>query len=94
MVNNMCFIEVNSILHKMNIAESSKIPKDIIEAINKKSNYQKISIDPNKMLEEQISKESLSMLTYIVLKYIVKGEEKKQLKISLIENQIKYHDMI
>lgn len=91
-MNDICFIEVNSVLHNMSISETSKIPKNIIETINKKANNQKISIDSNKELEEQISKEALSMLTYIVLKYIVKEEQRKQLKASLIQNQIEYEE--
>lgn len=91
-MNDICFIEVNSVLHKMSISETSKIPKDIIEMINKKANNQKISIDSNKELEEQISNEALSILTYIVLKYIVKEEQRNQLKASLIQNQIKHEE--
>ena len=91
-MNEICFVEVNSVLNNMSINETSKIPKDIIEVINKKANNQKISIDSNKELEEQISNEALSILTYIVLKYIVKEEQRNQLKASLIQKQIEYEE--
>lgn len=91
MMNNTYFIEVNSILNKMNPKEISEIPKDIIEIIRKKANNQQINIDSNKRIEEQISNEALSILTYIVLKYTGNNEQKIQLKNTLIQNQMEYN---
>ena len=90
MINNTCFIEVNTIISQMNNDEISKIPKDVLETINKNANSQQIEIDSNKKLEEQISKEALSILTYIILKYVANNEQKNQLKNSLTQNQIQY----
>ena len=90
MVNNICFIEVNSILNKMNPIEVSKIPEDLIKTIKKKANNKQINIDSNVILEEQISNEALSILTYIILKYIADNEQKNQLKNSLTQNQMEY----
>lgn len=90
MINNTCFIEVNTIIGQMNKDEISKIPKDVLETISKKANNQKTDIDTNKTLEEQISKEALSILTYIILKYVANNEQKSQLKNSLTQNQIQY----
>lgn len=90
MVDNFCFVEVNSILNKMDSIEILKIPSDIIEMINKKANNQEIIIKQNKNIEEQISNEALSILTYITLKYLATEEQKKQLKKSLVQNQKEY----
>lgn len=90
MINNTCFIEVNSVLARMDLIEVSKIPKDVLNTIRKKANNRQIEIDANKMLEEQISKEALSILTYIILKYIADNEQKGQLKTSLTQNQLQY----
>lgn len=90
MVNNTCFIEVNSILNKMNPADLSKIPKDIIEKINKKANDKQVDFEIGKELENQISNEALSILSYIVLKYIANGDQRNQLKKSLVQNQMEY----
>lgn len=90
MVNNICFIEVNSILNKMNTIEVAKIPEDVIETIKKKAKNKQINIDPNIRLEKQITNEALSILTYIVLKYMADNEQKSQLKNSLTQNQIEY----
>ena len=90
MINNTCFIEVNSVLSNMNHIETSKIPQDIQEKIKEKANNKQIDIQTDKTLEEQISKEALSILTYIILKYVVNNEQKSQLKTSLTQNQLKY----
>lgn len=90
MISNTCFIEVNTVLNKMEPLEISKIPKDVLMTINQKANNQKIDIDTNKLLEEQISKDALAILTYIILKYIANKEQKDVLKINLTQNQLKY----
>ena len=90
MINNTCFIEVNTVLNKMNLTEVAKIPENILLTVRQKANNQQIDININKMLEEQISKEALSILTYIILKYVANKEQKNILKNSLTQNQIQY----
>lgn len=90
MINNTCFVEVNTVLKQMDSKDIIKIPKDVMETIKRKANNQQIDIDNDRELEKQISKEALSILTFIMLKYVANNEQKGQLKNSLTQNQIQH----
>lgn len=88
-VDKKCYAEVKEVINRFNKEEKQKIPNKIIELLNKETEGTEylINIDPNKNLEEQISRQALSMLTYICLEYLADSKQKEELKNILIQNQ-------
>ena len=88
-VDKKCYAEVKEVINRFNKEEKQKIPNKIIELLNKETEGTQylINIDSHKNLEEQISRQALSMLTYICLEYLADKKQKKELKNILIQNQ-------
>lgn len=92
MENKQCLIEAREVLLNLKEEEKNKIPLEVFKAIDDEvntSNY-KFYLEKNKNIEEQISKEALSLVTYIILKYVADKEQKKDIKDELIKNQQEY----
>ena len=66
------YVEVLTVLDKLDSTEFNMIPEDVIDTIRESADSSDyvLEIDSNVKLEEQISKEALSVLTYIILRYI------------------------
>lgn len=92
MENKQCLIEAREVLINLNEEEKSKIPLEVFKAIDDEVNTRnyKFRLEKNKNIEEQISKEALSLVTYIILKYVANKEQKKEIKDELIKNQQEY----
>ena len=88
-MKNKSYLEVKEILNRLKENERKKIPNNIIELINNRAKEINciIMLDNTIGLENQISREAISMLTYLTLKYIANPKEKEDMKEELIENQ-------
>ena len=88
-MKNKSYLEVKEILNRLKENERKKIPNNIIELINNRAKGINciIMLDNTIGLENQISREAISMLTYLTLKYIANPKEKEDMKEELIENQ-------
>lgn len=85
-------VEVDEILNYLIKEDYEKIPKEIIQAIkeNKDKNYT-WKYDETKTLKEQkISRETISILSYINMEYLLNEEQKKLMKKIHQLNQEKY----
>ena len=89
-LNSRSYAEVLEVLNNFDKEELNKIPEEVIDYVSQNASDENIQLDNTKKLEEQISKESLTILTYIIIKYVADNNQKKQIKDSLIENQITY----
>ena len=86
------YVEVLTVLDKLDSTEFNMIPEDVIDTIRESADSSDyvVEIDSNIKLEEQISKESLSILTYIILRYIADENQKFETRSSIIKNQAEY----
>ena len=88
-MKNKVYIEVKEIINRLNESERNRIPNNVVELINyrAKETSGTIILDNTVGLEKQISREAISMLTYLVLKYIANPKQKESMKEKLIANQ-------
>lgn len=82
------FIEVNSAITILPKEEKDKIPKKLLDSIEKKAKNITIPIYLNKPLATQISRNALVILVCIATKYLFSNKEKEILKHSLIKSNV------
>ena len=84
------FVEVDEIIKYLPKKESSKIPSNLIDLIEKNKDSKYIwKYDNNKKLEEQnIHKDAIAILSYINMKYILEDNQKM-----LMKNLHNYNEM-
>lgn len=89
LVDKKSWLEVKEVLNRFSSKDKSKIPDKVINLINSQTENTKdlVNIDRNKNLEQQISKEALSILTYITLQYLASSEQKEKAREFLVKNQ-------
>ena len=88
------YVEVYEVIKK-NEAFLIKLPKDIIRHIENeaKKSRDEFNYDETKDIFSQISRKSLSLVTYLYLKYVCEDEsEKKEMKKRFGKNQIAKKD--
>ena len=88
-------VEVDEILSYLPDDCAVKIPKDVIKVIKEEKDKEyKWSYDENKNLEEQnISRDTMALLSYINLKYLLSEEQKEvMIKIHYLNEQKKYNN--
>ena len=85
------FVEVDEIIKYLPKKELSKIPKDLIDLIRKNKDSEYIwKYDSNKKLEEQnIHKDTIAILSYINMKYILEDNQKMLMKNLHFFNEMK-----
>ena len=76
------FVEVDEIIKYLPKKEFSKIPNELIDLIRKNKDSKYIwKYDNNKKLEEQnIHKDTIAILSYINMKYILEDDQKMLMK--------------
>lgn len=76
------FVEVDEIIKYLPKKEFSKIPSNLIDLIGKNKDSKYIwKYDNNKKLEEQnIHKDTIAILSYINMKYILEDDQKMLMK--------------
>lgn len=86
------YVEVLTVLDKLDSNEFNMIPEDIIDSMRESADGSTyvLDIDSNVKLEEQISRESLSVLTYIILRYVADEGQKFETRSAIIKNQTEY----
>ena len=86
------YVEVLTVLDKLDSNEFNMIPEDIIDSMRESADGSTyvLEIDSNVKLEEQISRESLSILTYIILRYVADEGQKFETRSAIIKNQTEY----
>lgn len=78
-------VEVEAVLKQMSNNDKNKIPNDVWEYIekNKDTNYS-FKYDDNKKLSEQdLNPDTIAILTYINLEYLVDSKLKEKMKLIL-----------
>lgn len=86
------YTEVNCLLEYLPQSYIDKLPRKLIELIQKQSNEQyNIDIDTNKsLLEQNFSKKTKDLIAVIKYNYWSTEEEKQQLKQTFYDNENKY----
>lgn len=79
-IKRTTLIEAKAVIDNSDFKD--KIPKDILEILDNanKGSYKRI-------LKDEISRETLVFLTYLILKYVASDEVKNELKEILIKNR-------
>ena len=87
--------ELDVLLNYIEPEEWVKIPDNVIFYIKENKNNEYVwEYDETKSLEEQnLSKETFSLLTFIMYKYIASNEERKEIEKLLEENIKSYQQM-
>ena len=80
--SNKSLTEVYEVLKHLSKDSYNKIPKEVIEIIeNNKDDDYNWKYDVSRKLEEQdLSREAISILSYINLEYLLSGEKKDLMK--------------
>ena len=87
-LDNKDYVQVKEVLNNFSIEDKNKVPTDLINLIENNSNGANYSliIDKNIPLENQISRQAMGCIIYIVTKYIANTNQKNQLKEILVNN--------
>lgn len=82
------YIQVKEVLNNFSIEDQNKVPTDLINLIESNANGTNYSliIDKNIPLENQISRQAMGCIIYIVTKYIANSEQKNEIKKILVNN--------
>ncbi len=88
------FSEVSTILNHLKKSDYDKIPKDLIDIIEKNKDIEYVwNYDETKDLKSQnIHKDTILILSYINMKYLLTESQKKFMQGILNENQCKVED--
>lgn len=75
-------VEVDEILNHLSYQYKNKIPKDILEIIkqNKDENYHWKFDNKKKLYQQDIPRETIAILSYINMEYLLNDEQKKYMK--------------
>lgn len=82
------YVQVKEVLNNFSLEDQNKVPTDLINLIENNSNGANYSliIDKNIPLENQISRQAMGCIIYIVTKYIANNEQKSEIKKILVNN--------
>ena len=88
---NKRLVEVSIILNHLNKSDYDKIPRELIDNIEKNKDTEYVwNYDETKDLKEQnVSKDTIAILSYINMKYLLNEDQRKFLQKVLNENQKK-----
>lgn len=86
-----CLVEVDSVLCKLNQQDLKKIPLDVRDAINecKSLEYVWIYDDTKPLLEQNLRRESIALLSYLNMTYLLDEEQRKLMDEIHIVNEYK-----
>lgn len=88
---NKRLVEVSVILNHLNKSDYDKIPKEVIDRIEKNKDIEYVwNYDETKDLKDQnVSKDTIAILSYINMQYLLNEEQKKFVQEVFNENQKK-----
>ncbi len=86
-----CLVEVDSVLYQLDPNELKKIPLEVRDAINefKSLEYVWLYDESKPLLEQKLRRESVAMLSYINMKYLLDDEQRKLMDEMHIVNEYK-----
>lgn len=86
-----CLVEVDAVLCRLNSEELKKIPLDVRDAINefKSLEYAWFYDDEKSLKEQELRKESIAILSYINMTYLLDDEQRKLMDQMHIVNEYK-----
>ena len=92
---NKRLVEVSVILNHLNKSDYDKIPKEVIDRIEKNKDTEYIwYYDETKDLKDQkVSKDTIAILSYINMKYLLNEEQRKFVEEVFKENQKKIENI-
>lgn len=87
-LDNKDYVQVKEVLNNFCIEDKNKVPTDLINLIevNASGTNYSLNIDRNIPLENQISRQAMGCIIYIVTKYIANNDQKNQIKEILVSN--------
>jgi hypothetical protein len=87
-------VEVDAILNYLSKENYQKIPKEIIQAIkeNKDKNYTWEYDEFKEFDEQNINRDTLILLSYINMEYLLNGKQKEYMEKMYNENEIKLEE--
>ena len=79
LVTNKSLTEVYEVIKRFSEYEYNKIPKETVDVIvkNKDNEYNWKYDDSKSLLEQNLSREAIAILSYINLEYLLSGEKRK-----------------
>ena len=92
---NKRLVEVSVILNHLNKSDYDKIPKEVIDRIEKNKDTEYVwYYDETKDLKDQkVSKDTIAILSYINMKYLLNEEQRKFVEEVFKENQKKIENI-
>jgi hypothetical protein len=86
-----CLVEVDSVLCRLNQKELKKIPAEVRDAINecKSLEYVWMYDDTKPLLEQNLRRESIALLSYLNITYLLNDEQRKLMDEIHIVNEYK-----
>lgn len=92
---NKRLVEVSIILNHLNKSDYDKIPKEVIDRIEKNKDTEYVwYYDETKDLKDQkVSKDTIAILSYINMKYLLNEEQRKFVEEVFKENQKKIENI-
>lgn len=93
-LENKDYVQIKEVLNNFSKEDQNKVPIDLINLIEVNANVTNysLSIDRNIPLENQISRQAMGCIIYIVTKYIANTNQKNQLKKILVNNSKKFQE--
>jgi hypothetical protein len=92
---NKRLIEVSVILNHLNKSDYDKIPKEVIDRIekNKDTEYNWYYDETKDLKDQKVSKDTIAILSYINMKYLLNEEQRKFVEEVFKENQKKIENI-
>lgn len=86
---NKRLVEVEAILKKLDITYKNKIPNELWDFLkqNKDKDYLFYYDDGNLLINQQLSTDTVAILTYINMKYLLNDTQKQDIKQILIKDE-------
>lgn len=93
-LDNKDYVQIKEVLNNFSKEDQNKVPIDLINLIEVNANgtNYSLSIDRNNPLENQISRQAMGCIIYIVTKYIANTNQKNQLKKILVNNSKEFQE--
>ena len=92
---NKRLVEVSVILNHLTKSDYNKIPREVIDTIeNNKDREYTWNYDETKDLKEQnVNRDTIAIVSYINMRYLLNEKQKKYVQEILKENQIKIEEI-
>ena len=86
---NKRLVEVEAILEKLDITYKNKIPKELWDFLkkNKDNDYSFYYDDGNSLINQSLNTDTVAILTYINMEYLLNENQKQDIKQILINDE-------